>query len=85
MDRCIAALNLHVPVSMRHVHVEALQHKNSHVPVFVQHCICTCTCRSIAALICPVSVQHVEYSFWNQPTRNNFAKTLPEGKESIQN
>lgn len=64
MDRCIAALNLHVPVSMRH---------------------CICTCRGIAALICPVCVQHVEYSFWNQPTRNNFAKTLPEGKESIQN
>lgn len=51
----------------------------------MQHCICTCTCRSIAALNCPVCVQHVEYSFWNQLTRNNFAKTLPEGKASIQN
>lgn len=43
------------------------------------------SCRGIAALNCPVCVQHVEYSFWNQLTRNNFAKTLPEGKASIQN
>lgn len=43
------------------------------------------SCRGIAALNCPVCVQHVEYSFWNQLTRNNFAKTLPEGKASTQN
>lgn len=43
----------------------------------------TCACRGIAALICPVSVQHVEYSFWNQPTRNNLQKHYQKAKKAF--